>query len=1376
MFKTNFTRTPKNWWAAICLLIMALSYGDIVAQPLACNNSVNISIDDTPNVCQVVIDADMILEGNPTPGTDYGIEIKLNYIVIASGINEVTITDASQYFGATLTAVITDMTTGNSCWGSAFLEDKLAPVITCNDVTIECSEDPATAVPTAVDNCDLNPVVQLTGETTNTNTICSNGYATIMKTFVAVDDEGNVSNPCVQTVYIARPVAVDFPEDIIWQCDQYDDYNDIIDAEPLHPSVTDSDGSTPDIIEVSPNLSNSILNNTGSGIVSNIEGLYCNYQQSHSDQVLTTCGETFKIVRTWTVLDWCTNTVVSTGVGGEDNIQIIKVIDEVNPSIQRSGFTVSANIPGQHPQPCRSQAFLLPPTQFSDNCSELEIKIYTPVGEAIYVNGGGENGGLIPAPGLTIGVHNVEYQATDACGNQTIINVPVTVVDDIIPIAICDEITDVNLGTDGKAIVPATVFDDGSYDNCCMDKFLVRRMENNCGISGATTFAPNVTFCCEDIGNEVTVVFRALDCDNNHNDCMVIVEISDKIQPVLINCPANERRTCDWYADNLETQLDNATSEEEQCEILSDYFGEAEFIDNCDVNVDCAVNINIDQCLEGTIRRSFTAEDPSGNPATQNCIQTVFVDHVSDWVVEFPADISVECGTTVPDFGEPEIFYESCEMIAVSYEDVIYNTVVDACFKIVRDWSIINWCVVGDHIDQEVVEQPENELGLNFPACDLDGDGDCDDRTFRDSWNNASKPNVLNASQLLNPDTDDDSDPWDGYVIYQQVIKVSDSVDPVFTDNCQIPDVCIDGITCGATVILPEPAIDECSPEVNITAEILFGNSWASGFGPYVGVAPGTYEVRYVAEDNCNNQSDCTSTITINDCKKPTPYCKNGIIVELMVPVDPNEDAMVEVWASDLNEGSFDNCPGTLKYSFSADINDIGRTYSCSELGQNQVEVWVTDASGNQDFCVTSVIIQANMGQCGGSPLVSASGVIADEDNDPIENVSVSLNGQSTGSATSDATGAFSFNGITVGNDVTITPSKDDDHLNGVTTYDLVLISKHILGILTLDSPYKIIAADANNSGTVTTFDLVEARKLILMIHTSFTNNSSWRFIEKGYTFPDTMNPWSEIFPEVSNYNNITSSMLDADFVAVKIGDVNGSAVHNLTDTNEDRNGNESMIFEVNDQLLKVGEQVVIPFYTNDLNVLAYQFTLNYDPDMIQLDHIGEGIATEENFGFALLDQGALTSSWFAQEGESIDVHSPVFSLVFTAASNGYLSEQLQLNSRFTLAEAYQADGTALDIELQFNGLTQDEFELFQNTPNPFGSQTKIGFNLTEGDFATFTVTDFSGRVITKVAAEFTKGYNEIELNSSDFPASGVYYYTLETANETATRKMIVVE
>jgi hypothetical protein len=94
-----------------------------------------------------------------------------------------------------------------------------------------------------------------------------------------------------------------------------------------------------------------------------------------------------------------------------------------------------------------------------------------------------------------------------------------------------------------------------------------------------------------------------------------------------------------------------------------------------------------------------------------------------------------------------------------------------------------------------------------------------------------------------------------------------------------------------------------------------------------------------------------------------------------------------------------------------------------------------------------------------------------------------------------------------------VTPTKDDNPLNGVSTYDLVLISKHILGLEPLGTPYKMIAADANKSGSITTFDIVELRKLILGIYTDLPNNTSWRFIDRGLPVPEREQPIPDDLP-----------------------------------------------------------------------------------------------------------------------------------------------------------------------------------------------------------------------------------------------------------------------
>ncbi len=140
------------------------------------------------------------------------------------------------------------------------------------------------------------------------------------------------------------------------------------------------------------------------------------------------------------------------------------------------------------------------------------------------------------------------------------------------------------------------------------------------------------------------------------------------------------------------------------------------------------------------------------------------------------------------------------------------------------------------------------------------------------------------------------------------------------------------------------------------------------------------------------------------------------------------------------------------------------------------------------------------------------------------------------------ADGSYSIS-LPIGSSYRITPLKDDNPLNGVTTYDLVLIAKHYLGVELLNSPYKIIAADADQSGTVDVTDSLELRKLILGIYTELPNNHSWRFVRADYLFPDPTNPFVPPFPESAVTGVLTGDIENLDFIGVKIGDVNGSAI-----------------------------------------------------------------------------------------------------------------------------------------------------------------------------------------------------------------------------------------
>jgi hypothetical protein len=1347
---------------------------------LACNDLVQVSLNQN---CEIWLSPTMVLEGetamcnngNLFPlGTYYEVFMVTDeWGSIVPDLNPATpdIHEISgSYIGQTLSVKIKEKLFGNSCWGYVFIEDKMAPSFACPTAPIQiaCSADlNSVPAPVATDNCDPNPVVVLLGQQTIDNNICDGTYV-VRRTYKATDNQGNMSMAnCVQTINLVRP-PVDFPDDITWTCTQYDAFPTIVNPTGLHPNITDIDPLAPGI-DVSPLLSNTALSLTGSGNVNVSNGNICAYNVLHSDQLVASCGESFKIIRTYTVVDWCTSSIITTGVGGEDNVQIIKIMDNVAPNIVRPAFNVSANMPAVGSNACRSTGLLLPPTVLTDNCNIVTVQINTTVGPALM---NADNSGFIPAPGLPIGTHTVTYVATDACGNAKSISVQVTVKDDISPTTICNGVIDVDLpSTPGAtATVIANLFDNGSTDNCCLHHFEVRRMTDACDDGhNDIVFGPSVVFCCQDIpSSPIMVVVRAFDCHGNFNDCMVEVEVNDKLAPALVTCPTNQRIICDTYVNSYEVGLGLANTPAAKSQFLDAAFGQPVFADNCNtMTVSRTFASNLTQCKEGVITRTWSATDAAGQTSA-TCTQQIFVDHVSDFAVSFPADLTVSCGQSLPSFGEPTIFRESCEMIAITHSDGPFQVVPGACFKVIRTWQVVNWCVQGAALDQEVVEVPESALGLAFPQCDVDGDGDCDSRTFRDSWTATQRPTAANATVQFGPDTDPDSDPWDGVITYQQTMHVTDAVAPVIT-NCTAPNVCIDGTNCLATFTLPTPTVTDCSPQVTITANTT--PFLGAGFGPFT-AGPGTYTTVFTANDGCGNSTSCSATFTVRDCKNPSAACNTGITVPLM----PGANPMVTLNASQFNGGSTDNCPGNLIYSFSPNTGNVSQVFDCDDEGTNPIQIWVTDAAGNQSSCITTVTILDNTSSCMDDTLVvNLGGMIMTEDDSPVGGVSVGMSGQSFGNANTSANGGFTFTGVPVGQDISIVPTHDVNPLQGVTTFDLVLISKHILNIEFLTSPYKMIAADINNSKSITTFDLVELRKLILHMTDDFANNTSWRFVERSYNFPDPLNPWLESFPEFININNIPANVLDADFMAVKIGDVNNSAAFAGNDNGERENG--TLIFQVKEQRLEAGETYLVQFNAKDFEAMGYQFTLEFDPAMLEFEEVGEGIANAANFGFAKLGDHAITTSW-NKHGEMPTADLPQFSLVFKAKANGKLSDALGLSDRFTHTEAYNREGEMQQVRLLFldnEGLT--DFELFQNRPNPFSKETVIAFRLPAAGPATLTITDASGRLLKTIEGQFQQGYNEIVLSRKELgTAEGVLYYRVSSRSGTASKMMLITE
>ena len=686
---------------------------------------------------------------------------------------------------------------------------------------------------------------------------------------------------------------------------------------------------------------------------------------------------------------------------------------------------------------------------------------------------------------LPRGVYESICRATDDCGNSATCDFYITVEDNVPPVAVGVPSANVALLPTQPTHVNAATFDGGSWDNCGTLTRQVRRLDSpHCPGNDSTPFGATCPFFCCDAGETVMVELRVTDVEGNSSTVMTAAQVVDNLNPG-ITCPA--KVTLDCGADFTNLSLT----------------GQPVAQDNCTgFTVTHSDSVNINNCGVGLVLRTWTVEDASGRSAS--CTQQVVLENMSPFYINpnnandpnddivWPANYTTNtCGAGLapenlpPAYSFPQITADSvCSLIAVSFSDTWLTQPNNACIEILRTWIIIDWCQFNQ-------------------------------TTYEGSWQ------------------------------YGQIIKVQNSTFPEFTSSCDDQEFCSYDADCETgPVTLSVTATDDCSTATQLKFSYkidLYDDGSVNQSGAASQVAGdfpiGTHRITFSVEDGCHNETTCTWLFTVKDCKQPTPKCQ-GFIAEIMASADP----MIEIFASSLDEGSWDNCSaaGALIFSFSENAGDSARIFKCADLGINEVELWVTDEEGNQDFCIVEIEIQANNLAC--QDFVTVSGNIMTEDSNDVALVVVKINDPALiGSMVTGIAGDFNFDNLLAGGDFTITPSKNTNPINGVTTFDLVLITKHILGTVQFDSPYKIIAADVNRSGSVTTFDLVALRKMILFIDADFPNNTSWRFVGRNFQFSNPANPFADNFPEVVSINDLAQS-IQANFIAIKVGDVNGSA------------------------------------------------------------------------------------------------------------------------------------------------------------------------------------------------------------------------------------------
>ncbi len=943
-------------------------------------------------------------------------------------------------------------------------------------------------------------------------------------------------------------------------------------------------------------------------------------------------------------------------------------------------------------------------------------------------------------------------------------------------------------------------------------------------------WSTEVPFCCSDACQEVVVELLAMDYWCNWSKCWTTVYVEDKTPPKVVSDLYDINMTCTSYkqfyenavlkaqegdftelndllggydkvsfdqynnlpaktpfqyynvlCDSILVKRDSLVYDEHlgykwvsynHYEVIYDTIIKTRFrgqvADDCGlICIEQKPWVSLDHCGNGFVKRVFKfvgqcqIESSGHKVDTLIKYQTIWIQsdcQISKSMFNLPEDLVLyDCGLEYdaagsgnasgavhPDYtGWPEyIFDKDCRQIGIGYYDKVFKIVGgnEGCFKIVRTWCFADWCALGEYTTQsqwwfnpkyqgKYLSWTQKILLVDtlVPTCHID------------------LPDVIETSGCF----------------YNLNARV------VFEDNCNVLDY---------TWELFDKDVNRVGHGSGQIADQTTGAMTVSKDN----LAPGSYTLKIVSRDECQNEGICKRDFVIEPKKKPTPVCITSLTLQLN-PMDINGDGQIDtamgiIWASEFNQSSSAACGSlTSDLDFRLDRISDGEpmlpekdqlTFGCDDIGVVALRLYVLDATGTWDYCEVTLTIQNNSGGCTGQLNGKISGVITNELQRIVHGVDMTL-GTLDGSVIDqiEVSGDYRFEMIQ-GQKAYLTPFKNDDFINGISTRDLIDIQQHLLGVKRFDSWYKRKAADVNADGNITVADIIQLRKLILGFIDELPDNTSWRFFDNASN-------------QERYYINSTRDIMRVDFTGVKTGDVNLDS----DPARKSARSNNSIKFVLEDQLLQKGNTYTVPVIVRDFNqITGLQYTLEFISTALHIEAVEPGSANgyqQANYNLNNLWDGWFTSSWYDERTDLVTLsdETELFKLKIIALEDVSLSDVISITNGRTPSEAYDFSEKDLSIALVFERLADltESFELYQNNPNPFSHQTMIGFRIPRESFTTLTIYDISGKTIKTMEGHFSKGYHEWIVDRFDMPSSGILYYKLETEQHASVKKMILI-
>ena len=500
------------------------------------------------------------------------------------------------------------------------------------------------------------------------------------------------------------------------------------------------------------------------------------------------------------------------------------------------------------------------------------------------------------------------------------------------------------------------------------------------------------------------------------------------------------------------------------------------------------------------------------------------------------------------------------------------------------------------------------------------------------------------------------------------------------------------------------------------------------------------------------------------------------------VTVSEQQNLINVAWTTDLNNQAQSVADGSTLFVFKVMFTGITGdsttmqfedVLAFNNLTNQQIDVTFDDGI----LCVSSS--------------VSISGALTREDGSPLANTTVNLSGEMSASQKTDENGNYSFNGLVPG-DYSVSPSKSQNFHDGVNIIDVAMIRSYNRS---LDedrnfTAYQLLASNTRkvlDGGLLTVADETALKRMNTLDIDEWPDYSnSWVFVPQSYEFSDPKKANLDNHPTALSYENLTESMSGQNFIAIKMGDINGDL--NLAGPRSVKD--VSMQFE--NTSAPSGDSVFVNLNGAGFeNIQNMQFTITWDPTIMEFrgwQSTMEILGLEaSSFSTRFVDEGKLTFAHSIAPGAVTFTDSTLFALKFRMIGLDGQTSSLNItgdplpilvtDNQFQPQNVNTESATVtIGMSTSVGDLINRQDALRPNRPNPFKDFTIIPFVLEESGPITLDIFNHTGVRVFSHNGNYSPGNHQVKVMSSDLGASGLYYYQIVTKNGRSTRPMILIE